>query len=176
MTPVWLLEVPGGRRPSLRHDILRALSGAVVSAEKMERPDVRARAEHVRACLCKAKQPKLRCMDLLLPRERWTPAMHMIALSQPPCVGTGVVNLEDLYCEGMENVPPQDIVNERRVRFKELLLSGSLPKVKRRPWRAILSKLAVFGVLGATVTWMTLSWRSWFSDAKRSYGIKSHYA
>jgi len=57
---------------------------------------------------------------------------------------------------------------------EELLTKRTV--VRRRPWRAILRKLAVFGVLGAMITWATLSWRSLLGDGKNGCGLKTHYA
>jgi hypothetical protein len=59
---------------------------------------------------------------------------------------------------------------------EELISRKKIMAVKRRPWRAIFSKLAMLGVLGTAVTWLTLSWRSFYSDMKSSYGGKAHYA
>jgi len=59
---------------------------------------------------------------------------------------------------------------------EELLTTRVSPErpAVRRPWKAILQKLAVFGVLGATITWLTLSWRSLFSNEKSGFGSKTH--
>jgi hypothetical protein len=50
--------------------------------------------------------------------------------------------------------------------------------VTRRPLKAIVRKLAAFGVLGTMLVWMVHSWRSLFPEdnKKRSFGMKSHYA
>lgn len=48
-------------------------------------------------------------------------------------------------------------------------------KVVRRPFKAILRRLAMFGVLGAMLTWFVLSFRSFF-DEKKGFGLKTHYA
>jgi len=60
----------------------------------------------------------------------------------------------------------------------EELLHTRAKVLKRRPstLRAILQKLAMFGVLGAMLVWLTLTFRSLSKGEKNSFGLKSHYA
>lgn len=54
------------------------------------------------------------------------------------------------------------------------------PVVKQRPWKAVIRKVAVFGVISSMTIWMVFSWRSLFGqeDMTKSFrvGMKSHYA
>lgn len=58
----------------------------------------------------------------------------------------------------------------------ELLSRKKVVAVKRRTWRGIFSKLAMFVVIGAMVLWLRPTWSSLYSDVTRTYGVKSHYA